>query len=113
MTYFYSFFSSSKGQKKAPIPAPKIVAVIILNPLDIKLKSGMYLSAIFMQIEIRIIIKIDRDFLAGGIMIAINMAYKAIPIAPLMDSGSAELVNAPKVVPKLQPMIGPVISPSI
>ena len=113
MTYSYSFLSSSIGHKAAPVPAPKMVAIITLKPLDIKLNSGMYLSSIFIAIETSIIINMDLDFLAGGIIIAINIAYKAIPIALLMDCDNAEQVKAPKAVPKLQPTMGPVISPSI
>ena len=113
MTYFYSFLFSSSGHRKAPIPAAIIVDIIVLNPLEIKLNSGIYLSRRFIAIEITIIIKMGRDFFAGGTIIAINMAYKAIPIALLMESGSAEQVKAPKAVPKLQPIIGPRINPSI
>lgn len=73
------------GHRTAPIPAPIIVEAIILKPLEIKLNIGIYLSSIFIAIEMMIIIKIGLDFLAGGTMMAMNIAYKAIPIALLMD----------------------------
>ena len=43
------------------------------------------------------------EFFAGGTIIAINMAYSAIPKADLTEAGSTELANAPRKVPRFQP----------
>ena len=52
-------------------------------------------------------------FFAGGMMMAMNMAYRAIPIAPFAISGRIPEVQAPRKVPADQPRYGKVINPYI
>lgn len=54
-----------------------------------------------------------RDFLAGGMIIAINMAYRAMPIADSIDCGIIEPHSAPSAVPPTQPVNEQSISPAI
>ncbi len=86
---------------------------MIRNPPDIKEKTGMYFNPMVIKTDNRTMINIGLDFLDGGTIIAMNIAYKAIPIALLMDKGNDSDIRAPIAVPKVQPAIGPVINPSI
>ena len=63
--------------------------------------------------EISTIFSTGLDLFAGGIIIAINIAYSAIPIALLIASGKTEPMTEPSAVPSVQPMIGPDTRPNI
>ena len=97
----------------APIPAPKIVAMITRKPAEIELKTGRYLRKQVIRTATITTISTDLVFLQAGIIMAMNIANNAIPIAFLMESVSAEQTIAPSAVPKVQPRIGPVTNPSI
>ena len=73
----------------------------------------MYLIIHTIAIDIMTIVHTGFDFLDGGIIIAMNIAYNAIPIAPLRLGGRRLDAHAPKSVPNVQPQNGPVISPYI
>ena len=90
-----------------------IVERITFNPLDTKEKACMYLKHSITTMDMPTITQTGFDFLAGGTIIAINIAYKAIPIALAMLIGKEEHMKAPNAVPSVQPQAGSKISPNI
>ena len=89
------------------------VAMIVQNPSDINSNTGIYRIRHMIVMDIRITYKIGACFFAGGMMMAMNMAYRAIPIAPFAISGRIPEVQAPRKVPADQPRYGKVINPYI
>ena len=95
--------SSRTGNNIAPIAEETTPQIIITQPLLKLANVGTYLNMHDIQTAITIIFAIGDDFFAGGIIIAINIAYKAIPNAPRIEGGKKLLENAPMVVPPTQP----------
>ena len=61
--------------------------------------------------DIAIETTIPLDFLAGGIIRAMNIQYRAIASAFCKDSGSALFIRPPSSVPKVQPKSGNIAIP--
>ena len=90
-----------------------IVERITFNPLDTKEKTCMYLKHSITTMDMPTITKTGFDLFAGGTIIAINMAYKAIPIALAILIGKEEHMSAPNAVPSVHPHAGSNTRPNI
>ena len=73
------------------------------NPVEIALKVGIKYKAQLIPAEIRTVGKTPLVFIDGGTMMAINIAYKAIPRASETKVGKTVLANAPIKVPNAHP----------
>ena len=86
---------------------------MIRKPEEIKEKTGTYFRMQFAATAITTIISTWKESREAGTISAMNMPYKAIPMAFWRAAGSTEEMLPPRTVPRFQPMIGKRISPNI
>ena len=101
------------GKKNAPSAEEVTPQIIITHPLPTLLNNGTNLNKQEIATEIKIILAIGFESRAGGIIIAINIAYNAIPSADIIVAGRMLLAKAPKTVPPTQPQNEQIIIPNI
>ena len=90
------------GKKYAPIRQETTEMIITANPEEIWLKRGENLKIRLNPTEISITIATLLYLFAGGIIMAINIAYNAIERAEIMLSGRIFPDRLPRIVPRDQ-----------
>ena len=97
----------------AHIPAINTVKIIILKPDEISLRTGVISKSRLDIIDAIISPRITLFFLAGGMIIAINIPYKATPNALKTLAGRMLPDSAPRNVPKVHPGTATQIAPNV
>lgn len=103
---------SFNGNSIAATPEILSVTRIVRKPEEMNEKTGTYRSTQDRMQEQVTTNTIGKECLQGGIIMAINMPYKAMPSEAVTEAGSAEQIKAPNAVPRDHPIIGPLISPN-
>ena len=100
------------GNLKAAKADATTAQIITTQPKDSIFKTGVYLKIQLITAEIITVISIGVTFFAGGIIIAKNIPYIAMPKALYSDCGKSDAAVAPKSVERHQLRYAGIMSPA-
>ena len=103
--------SGGTGLHTAAAAATRTVTIMIRIPPERLLIRGAYVKTAEISIPAMTVIRTGLDSLAGGMMIAMNIPYSAIPSALISLCGRISPAAAPVTVPETHPKTEMIVAP--